>query len=79
MSTANVPIRMEQGGAKLVVGTGGVVTPETGTQAATIAARPTNLADGANGAAIATAVNGNATAINAILVALKNVGIVASE
>ena len=76
MSTVNVPIRMEQGGAKLVVGTGGTVTPETGTQAAAIAAVATNLGDAANGAAIAVAVNANATAINAILVALRNVGII---
>lgn len=76
---ANVPIRMNQGATKLIIGTGGAIVPESGTQAANVAARPTNLGDAANGEAIAAAVNGNATAINAIRVALINAGILAPD
>lgn len=36
---------------------------------------PTNLSDSADGTAIAAAVNGNATAINAIIAALETAGI----
>lgn len=75
---ANVPIRMNQGATKLVVGTGGAVVPESETQAAAIADVADDLADDANGAAIAAAVNANAAAINEILAALRGVGIIAS-
>ena len=44
-------------------------------QAAFVAARPTDLANDANGTAIAAAVNGNATAINSIKAALVSAGI----
>lgn len=68
MSTANTPVRMQQGGAKLVVGTGGAIVGESGAQAAAIADVATA------GSATAAA---NATAINSLLAALRNVGIIA--
>ena len=60
-------IYKKQGGGELVVESGGKIT-KAGTQAAHIA----DLANDANGTAIATAVN-------AILAALEGVGIVASS
>ena len=73
MSTQNTPNYMEQGGGKLVIGgeldmLATAVVKAAGTQAASIAAVATA------GSATAAA---NATAINAILVALRNVGIIA--
>lgn len=50
-----------------------------GTAVANIPAVPTDLSDSANGAAIAAAVNGNATAINAIIAALEEFGISLAE
>jgi len=64
---ANTLIHKEQGGAELVIEAGGQITA-AGTQASHIA----NIANDANGTAIATAVN-------AILAALEGVGIVASS
>ena len=64
---ANTLIHMEQGGGELVVEAGGQITA-AGTQAAHIA----DIANDANGTAIAAAVN-------AILAALEGVGIVASS
>lgn len=63
----NAKVYMEQGGDELVVDTGGKITA-AGTQASHI----TDLADDANGAAIAAAVN-------AILKALEDVGILKSS
>ena len=60
-------IYKKQGGDELVIESGGKIT-KAGTQAAHIA----DLANDANGTAIATAVN-------AILAALEGVGIVASS
>lgn len=58
---------MQPGGKELRVGTAGIITPSTGTQAAAIADVPTaGSADAAD----------NAAAINAILVALRGVGII---
>lgn len=67
MSEYNAKVYMEQGGDELVVNAGGKITA-AGTQASAIA----DLTAGADGAAIATAVN-------AILAALEGVGILASE
>ena len=67
MSEYNAKVYMKQGGDELVVDTGGKITA-AGTQASHIA----DIADDANGAAIAAAVN-------AILAALEGVGIVASS
>lgn len=63
----NTKVYMKQGGDELVVASGGKITA-AGTQASHV----TDLADAADGAAIATAVN-------AILAALEGVGILASE
>jgi hypothetical protein len=70
--TANIKNRHVQGGEIFEVGgelrilTGGKVTPNTGTQPASIA----NIANDATGTQIATAVNG-------ILAALRGAGIIA--
>ena len=63
----NAKVYMEQGGDELVVNAGGKITA-AGTQANHI----TDLADGADGPAIAAAVN-------AILKALEDVGILKSS
>lgn len=67
MSEYNAKVYMKQGGDELVVNAGGKITA-AGTQASAIA----DLTAGADGAAIAAAVN-------AILAALEGVGILASE
>lgn len=63
----NCKVYMKQGGDELVVASGGKITA-AGTQAAHIA----DIANDANGTAIATAVN-------AILAALEGVGITAAS
>lgn len=71
---SNVPNYVEQGGERTVIGgelrivTGGVITPNSGEQPEAIA----DIANDANGTAIATAVNG-------ILAALRGAGIIAAE
>ena len=73
MSEYNAKVYMEQGGEKLVVN-GGEISIDGGiiTAAGTQANHITDLEDGANGAAIAAAVN-------AILKALEDVGILKSS
>jgi hypothetical protein len=79
---SNVPNHIEQGGAvsviggelrvasggKLVVQTGGQIVPNSGTQPGAIA----NIANDANGTAIATAVN-------SILAAIRGAGVIPAE
>ena len=67
MSDYNAKVYMEQGGDELVVAAGGKIT-KAGTQASHIA----DLGDSATGAQIAAAVN-------AILKALEDVGILKSS
>jgi len=61
----------------LNIATGGMIVAN-GTQAAAISNLATNLANDADGTAIATAVNNNATAVNSILAALRGAGIIAT-
>lgn len=67
--TQSTGIQMRNGGDELAVASGGRITAN-GTQAAAIANVPTA------GAATAAA---NATAINAILAAMRGIGVIASS
>ncbi|NCC68533.1 MAG: hypothetical protein EOM14_10155 [Clostridia bacterium] len=76
----NAKVYMAQGGDELVVAAGGKIT-EAGTQALTIAALKVNYTTGDldTEAEIITAINATNTAINAVVAALKGVGIIASS
>jgi len=62
---------------KIVIN-GGQIVPSTETQAGAISNLATNLANDATGTQIATAVNAQATAINAILAAMRGTGHIAT-
>ncbi len=87
---ANVLNHIEQGGAVTRVGgtlileagatldvVAGAAVKADGTQAEMVSDVGENLATDADGTAIASAVNGNAAAINDILAALRAIGVIA--
>lgn len=77
---SSIKINLDQGGAKLRIdGAGGAqVTPDSGTQAAAIAAVATADADATYGQPEADLINELKTKVNSALAALRAVGIIAT-
>jgi len=77
MAGENTKIVRPQGGDVLQVKTGGKIVPDSGTQAAAIAAVATADADATYGQPEADLINELKTKVNALLTACRNVGVMA--